>query len=163
MSIRQKNPPELDEDIGIKTRTYIYTLSSEARENTLRRFWASASSKRYCELELLGKPLLGVVGSVFEATHPSFAFQSRNVRSRDSVHILPMSVGHGCEAREMISDALGEAECSGRRAVKDERKEPCWKTVSVHSSKEIETQELVQAQASELMRFNAYRHGHRNP
>ena len=73
----------------------------------------------------LERSLLGVVGSVFEATHPSFAFQSRNVRSRDSVHILPMSVGHGCEAREMISDALGEEECSGRKAVKDERKEPC--------------------------------------
>ena len=111
----------------MKTRMYIETLSSEVNENTLRRFWASASSKRHCELEneLLGRSLLGVAGSVFEATHPSFAFQSRNVRSRDSVHILPMSVGHGCEAREMISDALGDAECSGRKAVKDERKEPC--------------------------------------
>ena len=106
----------------MKTRTYIKTLSPEVRENTLRRFWGSASSRRYCELEdvLLGRSLLGVVGNVFEATHPSFAFQSRNVRSRDSVHILPISVGQGCEAREMISDALGDAECSGRKAVKDE-------------------------------------------
>ena len=134
--MRQKNPAELGEFIAMKTRTYIETLSSEVMENTLTRFWASASSRRYCELEnvLLERSLLGIVGSVFEATHPSFAFQSRNVRSRDSVHILPMSVGHGCEAREIISDALGGAECSGRKAVKDERKEPCWKTVSVHSS-----------------------------
>ena len=112
----------------MKTRMYVEMLSSEVRENTLREFWASASSKRYCELEdeLLGRSLLGVVvGSVFEATHPSLALQSRNVRSRDSVHILPLSVGHGCEAREMISDALGSVECSGRKAVKDERKEPC--------------------------------------
>ena len=108
----------------MKTRTYTETLFPEVRENTLRRFWASASSRRYCEL-LLWKSLLGVVGSVFEATHPNFAFQSRNVRSRDRVHILPMSVGHGCEAKEMMSDALGDEECSGRKAVKDERKEPC--------------------------------------
>lgn len=113
----------------MKTRTYVTTLSPspEVRENTLRRFWASASSRRYCGPEevLLWISLLGVVGSVFEATHPSFAFQSRNVRSLDSVHILPMSVGQGCEAREMISDAFGDAECSGKKAVKDDRKEPC--------------------------------------
>ena len=122
--MRQKNPPELDEFIAMKTRTYREWLSSEVRENTLRRFWGSASSRRYCELENVGISLLGVVCSVFEATHPSFAFQSRNVRSRDSVHILPMSVGQGCEARAMILDAEGDAECSGRKAVKDERKEP---------------------------------------
>lgn len=47
----------------------------------------------------------GTAGSVFEATHPSFAFQMRRVLSRDNVQIWLISVGHGWEVSEIMSDA----------------------------------------------------------
>jgi hypothetical protein len=46
-----------------------------------------------------------------EATQPPFAVQSRKVRSRESVHTWPSSVGCGLLAIERISDAAELEDC----------------------------------------------------
>jgi hypothetical protein len=44
-----------------------------------------------------------------------------------------MSVGHGCDAKETIADALGTPEFPGRKDVNDEKNEPWWNIDSIHS------------------------------
>jgi hypothetical protein len=83
----------------MKTRAYMFipSLSREATENILMRFCRSSSSNMCLALEevlLLSSLELEVAGNTLEATHPSFAFHRRSVRSLDNVHVLRISVGH---------------------------------------------------------------------
>lgn len=73
------------------------SLSREGRENILTRFCRSSSSNMCLALDealLLNSLELEVAGNTFEATHPTFAFHNRRVRSLDNVHVLRISVGH---------------------------------------------------------------------
>ena len=68
----------------------------------------------------------GVSGNVLAETQPLLAVQSLSVRSRESVHMWPISVGWGWLAIDIISEPLADPDESvGRKFVSEVRNELC--------------------------------------
>lgn len=110
MSNNWKNPPEMAEpSVGTKASTCGISDHDgvKMRRSRCGPSWSSTDDLWPLEEEPRAAAVLledNVVGKTRSETQPPAAVHRRSVRSRESVHMWPMSVGCGCDVTETISD-----------------------------------------------------------